>query len=129
MANRHSQSHSILALLLPLFLTLATLFPQVGHAQIIIDVDVVHFRQAPDAASHPIVQAFPNPTSSGLHIQSEGDNPLRHVRVFDLSGRLMIDQPTNSGKLTLNLASLPPQTYILEIETAQHTERRKIIRQ
>ena len=61
------------------------------------------------------VLVFPNPVQSQLHIVS----PLRYarndVRVFDLMGRVLIEQKLGSQETTIDVSDLDPGIYLLSL--------------
>ncbi|WP_170266376.1 T9SS type A sorting domain-containing protein [Phaeocystidibacter luteus] len=60
------------------------------------------------------LRAFPNPTSGRLNVELEGSQIVA-VQLFDLSGRVIIDQKTNDSRVELNLAGLREGAYIMRI--------------
>ncbi|GAA4455425.1 hypothetical protein GCM10023092_19080 [Rurimicrobium arvi] len=70
------------------------------------------------------ITIFPNPAHGFIHIQCISD--LQSVRVFDLSGRVVIQQPALKGNSTS--LDLPQGLYIVEIQTADGaTERQRVL--
>ncbi|GAA4456885.1 hypothetical protein GCM10023092_22840 [Rurimicrobium arvi] len=70
------------------------------------------------------ITIFPNPTHGSIHIQSISD--LQSVRAFDLSGRVVIQQPALKGNSTS--LDLPAGLYIVEVQTtAGATERKRVM--
>ena len=80
-----------------------------------------------DPVAEQFVTVYPNPTVGELNIQ-----PLRGVSVQELSYRLYAANGQQvdygSGRLTLNLADLPPGMYLLECRWGQRVNRHKVIR-
>jgi len=70
------------------------------------------------------IKVFPNPSRGIVQIDSGNDNVVE-VKVYDLSGKLVID--TNS--LLLNLSDLENGVYIVKITTEEATVSKKIILQ
>jgi hypothetical protein len=66
------------------------------------------------------VRIYPNPSTKDVYIHSP--EQIISVKVYDLNGRL-IQQNTSSEKIQIE----NPGTFIMEIETAKMTFRRKIL--
>ena len=119
----------LLKTLLPAsFFLLLTLNPTASFGQIIIDVDVVHFRQGITPGSGTEITAFPNPATTSLTIQAEDCNTLERVRIYDMSGRVVSEEVATGTKARLDLSKMPAQTYLIEIKSAAGIERKRIIR-
>ena len=63
------------------------------------------------------IQFFSNPVKELLHIQSD-ENVLK-VQIFSLKGTLVFSKPAMGKELKLDVSSLSPGSYILEITTNQ----------
>jgi hypothetical protein len=62
-----------------------------------------------------ITSIFPNPASNAVYIS--GDAEIRHIAIFDVTGRMM-NQLTNQGtELRINVQSLTPGVYFLKATT------------
>lgn len=72
------------------------------------------------------VSAGPNPATDRVLVTT-GSRALT-LRVFDLQGRLHYHQQSSSGEIELELNQYPPGTYVLQIQTAEGTFTRKIIK-
>ncbi|MBA3827299.1 MAG: DUF4465 domain-containing protein [Taibaiella sp.] len=59
-------------------------------------------------------KVYPIPATDKLYI-SLPDNKITTAKVYDLSGRLISDNITTAGITTLNISSLIPGTYILQL--------------
>ena len=75
------------------------------------------------------ILVLPNPVSGVLAIATE--EPVVHVAVFDMSGRLMLEQTFSQPTLssTLNTHSLPTGTYRLHIKTKAGTAASILVKQ
>jgi hypothetical protein len=61
------------------------------------------------------VRAVPNPFSNRLTIDS--DKEIANVKVFNLSGQLIMDIRTMSGKPELDMESYPASVYLIKVTT------------
>jgi hypothetical protein len=58
---------------------------------------------------------YPNPAKTVLTV--EGNTPLQRVEVFDCLGKLVLAQPEQGTHCTVDVAKLPPGSYLLRIVT------------
>ena len=73
------------------------------------------------------ISIAPNPTNDVVKIQAE--QPMKSVRVLDLSGRILFSEEKTSSNLTeISLVSFEKGAYILEIHFANSIQARTIIR-
>lgn len=70
--------------------------------------------------------AFPNPTNGHLTVESS-KFPIKHIEVFDLSGRLLKKVTVNSLQANLQLEELRPSVYFLKVHTAMSSSLKRII--
>ena len=77
--------------------------------------------------SDQFVLVFPNPVRDILNIQC--GTTVQSVSVSDIHGRLLMARDENSDFIQLDLSSLQPGTYIIQVITDNRTHNRKIIRQ
>lgn len=59
---------------------------------------------------------WPNPASATVNIAAENYSPMK-VRIFDLSGKLQLDQLTQTAETSINISSLKPGIYLLNMTT------------
>ncbi|GEM_PF-2205938 len=69
---------------------------------------------------------YPNPVINDFTIESK--NIINQVQIYDLTGRLVLDQKVNSQKVKLNLSQLTNGTYIVKILGTDESESIKIIK-
>jgi type IX secretion system substrate protein len=72
-------------------------------------------------------QLYPNPTSSAVYIQMDGQDPGT-VAVFDSNGRHIKSQTIEDVKTMVNLSDIAAGVYVFRITTAKGTVNRKVIR-
>lgn len=69
---------------------------------------------------------FPNPASDHLVIETREIPEL--IRVYDLSGRMVLEQTGNAAQQTrISLAGLTNGMYVLETRSGQHVQQQKFI--
>ena len=76
------------------------------------------------------IEIYPNPTFSQVSIRSGGTSILG-VEVLNVLGETILTQPLPKGEehAVLDLSKLPSGTYFVEIQTANGTVLRKIVRE
>lgn len=67
---------------------------------------------------------FPNPSTNIVYIKT--DETIRHVSLYDLSGRIIITQ--NSNSYYINVSNIPKSIYILEVKTENGIYTKKLIK-
>ena len=97
---------------------------------VIIDTCVfnIHVKEilATNDAVKNTVRVYPNPV--GDHLNIESDNKLNKVEVYDMSGKKVIEQDTNSKTSVLNTTKLPKGNYILKTNNEKESKSFKIIK-
>ena len=64
--------------------------------------------------------AYPNPTSSQLTLKLEGvDFKSFSYQLYDLNGRLLMDEQIQSSSSQVNMDGLEPATYLLQVKDNQ----------
>ncbi|SRR5579883_669003 len=74
------------------------------------------------------ISVYPNPSASMITIAS-GAEPLEDVRILNILGETVLHEANNDLSLHLDISSLPPGTYFLEIQTAKGVVMRKVVRE
>jgi hypothetical protein len=69
---------------------------------------------------------YPNPTAAGS-VTVEADRPLGTIRILNLNGQLLRTLETESQRTTLEVSDLVSGVYIVEVESRESLERRKLI--
>jgi len=77
-----------------------------------------------DIRKESALQYYPNPVRDMLHI--ENNLVIRNIRVFDLSGKLLINLMPGQKRTALDMSALPAGTYMIKIGTASETRNFKI---
>jgi Secretion system C-terminal sorting domain/Beta-propeller repeat len=79
-------------------------------------------------ASTETVLLYPNPAKDWLYIETTSGNSIREVKVYDLTGRMVLTGSSNSGMLfQLNMSNLPEGTYIVKLDTEKGIEEKKLV--
>ena len=77
------------------------------------------------------IRIYPNPTKGILKIEitrtTEG-NPI-HIQLYDISGRMLLNEPDAAPFTDLNISEQPAGTYLLKIFSDNRTTQWKIIKQ
>lgn len=70
---------------------------------------------------------YPNPVKDKLHFK--GTEKVESVQIFDMSGRLVMNQSSKSNGIEeLNLSTLPKGSYVLKVQTNKEIKTFKIIK-
>jgi len=70
---------------------------------------------------------YPNPVQDRLNFK--GSEKVQSVQIFDMSGRLMMDQTSrNSGIEQLDVSSLPKGSYVVKAQTESGMKTFKIVK-
>jgi hypothetical protein len=67
-----------------------------------------------DAQESMSISVFPNPTSSGLSITTH-EGAITQITVFDLAGREVLKQETNSPSVTISLYGYNSGLYLIKV--------------
>ena len=82
----------------------------------------------PLAASAHNIDIFPNPTTDMLHIDFPDQiSEEFDVKLFDLTGRLMINRTYATDQVSLNVENMTAGSYVLIIETSSNRYAQKIL--
>ena len=70
------------------------------------------------------VALFPNPTNNSVTVTAEG---LQEVKVFNVTGQLLMSLSADTEEMTLNLSNHPSGVYYFRIATDQGALVRKVV--
>lgn len=89
------------------------------------DIFVIYFNGIAEESGSLNVKTYPNPAKENLQIVAE--NGIEQVRIFDLSGRQVMNVRNSS---VIPLSTLPPAIYLVEITDKKGmTKRVKIVKE
>lgn len=71
---------------------------------------------------------YPNPASDIINIQSKNENRINDIKVYDLSGKLIVSTSSNNYNVQLNLNELVKGMYVMVIRTGNTVVTKKIIK-
>ena len=77
------------------------------------------------------IRIYPNPTKGILKIEitrMSEENPI-HLQLYDISGRIFVDEPDAAPFTDLNISDQPAGTYILKVSSDNRTTLWKIIKE
>jgi hypothetical protein len=72
---------------------------------------------------------FPNPTSSILKVWIEGAEQKAQIRVYDIMGKLVMQQATTTTLTQLNVSKLPAGIYMLNVNNGKQTKAAKFVKE
>ena len=84
-----------------------------------------------DTFAKQSIKIYPNPTQGLVEIEIPEDpenNSRIQLIVSDIRGRVIISQPRESGRITIDLSSQPNGLYILNIKKGSLISQWKIIK-
>jgi hypothetical protein len=72
------------------------------------------------------VMVFPNPSNGMVYVRAESQQ-LQELQVFDLSGRMLLQQNISETESSIDLSGYNAGTYILRLTTSNGVETSKIV--
>jgi hypothetical protein len=72
---------------------------------------------------------YPNPVTDVLNVQWNNTTESATLSIRDLSGRLVLSERVANGNAVLDLSNLSSGNYILELQLADRTIRKQVIKQ
>jgi hypothetical protein len=72
---------------------------------------------------------YPNPFQEVLNIQSGKNDTILNIKLFDLTGKIIVNQKINNNNYQLNTTNFTSGIYLLEIESPNDVILKKIIKQ
>ncbi len=77
-----------------------------------------------------VTAVYPNPTSSMVNIVLEANTQAESVKVFDFTGRLVMEQGVNANTtIKMDISSLNNGLYIVQVATAKGVSTHKVVKQ
>lgn len=85
----------------------------------------------PDSVASTLITAYPNPFISEVNISSKNaaDVVGKSLKIYDITGKLIVTQVIQSQKTTLHLDYLPPGLYLMKIEGSGNSTVYKLLKQ
>ena len=74
--------------------------------------------------AEPAFRVYPNPVRDILNIR--GRAPIDHLRLYDITGRLVFEKRVGDNRTSVDTGSLRPGFYILQLVSGQKVENQKI---
>jgi hypothetical protein len=71
---------------------------------------------------------FPNPTEGQLNVWIEGMNDKAKIRVYDITGKLVMQQPAVNTLTQLNVARLSAGVYMINVNDGVRTKSAKFVK-
>ena len=75
------------------------------------------------------VSLFPNPAGAELKVLVDGIRSGAIIRIIDMHGKQVLQQPALNRLNRLDLKALPAGLYLLQVQDGSNTRSRKFIRQ
>jgi len=110
---------------------LRTLYHMSDHLPVVLSLDVkmpVPTIDLPLSLESRLIEITPNPANAQIDLVMNGTNPI-DLRIFNLQGKLMLEQKLVSQKSTINIAHLPRGLYIIQtmVENARAFDVAKLL--
>lgn len=70
---------------------------------------------------------FPNPTKGIVNV-SALDTPIKKVIIYDLQGRIVSSKSFNDSSIQIDISSLSPSIYLMNITTEKVTYTRQVVK-
>lgn len=87
------------------------------------ELSAVSFMPSKAIENNPTTYSiFPNPSSGIINI-IKNDNSIQGLKVFDINGKIMLEQSLTSSKNELNLEYLPNGIYFIEVNEINKTRQ------
>lgn len=79
------------------------------------------------------IKVYPNPATESIFVEAQGLNPgAGSISVTDLAGKQLIDRNLQSGgniNTSIDIRSLSPGIYLLNIKTGEQAKTMKFVKQ
>ena len=75
------------------------------------------------------INLFPNPANSSLNVWIEGGEQKAQIKVYDIMGKLVIQQTSTSTLSQLNVSKLAAGIYILKVNNGKETRAAKFVKE
>jgi len=95
---------------------LRTLYHMSDHLPIVLSLDIneaVSTTELPISSENPLIEIAPNPANAQIDLARNGVNPI-DLRIFNLQGKLMLEQKLLEQKTTIDINNLPRGLYIVQ---------------
>ena len=89
-----------------------------------VEFDIVNSINHEFSSSYRI---YPNPTNGKLFINIDKETKENIVRVYDLQGRLLLENKFDTNKISISLIGYPKGTYLIKILNENNQLTRRII--
>ena len=73
----------------------------------------------------PGFKLYPNPAFNDMVNVITRDNQLKHIKVYDVFGKIVLTQKIS--KSNLNISRLVPGVYVLQVTENKKTSNRKLV--
>jgi hypothetical protein len=75
------------------------------------------------------VNLFPNPANNSLNVWIEGVERKAQIRIYDIMGKLVMQQVSTSTLTQLNVSKLPAGIYLLNVNNGKETRAAKFVKE
>jgi len=75
------------------------------------------------------INLFPNPAGDQLNVSVEGATTKSNIKVYNLMGKLIMQQESNNAITQLNISKLPAGFYLVHVNDGKATRSAKFVKQ
>jgi hypothetical protein len=75
------------------------------------------------------ISVFPNPVHDNIIVQVDGISGVADIRLFDMYGKMVIQQRSGSQKPRLDMSKLPAGVYLIKIKDNKKESSVKVIKE
>ncbi len=76
-----------------------------------------------------LVNLFPNPANNSLNVWIEGAEQRAQLRIYDIMGKLVMQQSSTNTLTSLNVSKLPAGIYLLNVSNGKETRAAKFVKE
>ena len=86
---------------------------------------------AAEAKMNPVfaVNLYPNPAGDQLNVSLEGSENKAEIKVYNLMGKLVMQQGVGNTITQLNISKLPAGVYLMNVHNGRETKAAKFVKQ
>jgi len=74
------------------------------------------------------INLFPNPAGDQLNISMDGVNRKTQIKVYNLMGKLVMQQESANSLIQLNISKLSAGIYLVNVNDGKETRSAKFIK-
>lgn len=76
-----------------------------------------------------VLAIYPNPATNVVFVELERNVAAQSVKVYDFTGRMVMEQSANGTSVKMDISSLTNGMYLIQVVTAKGTSTHKVVKQ